>query len=122
MLKRILNYQTLYDIIKKYNVKVYFYHGGYTMIDKVREIADLFKSIENKLSMAEYINDQEKYIALIKEHKRLAPISEKYDEYLKCSSSIEDLRGIVEVGDDELVDMAEEELKIETGQIGRAHV
>jgi len=87
------------------------------MIDKVREIADLFKSIENKLSMAEYINDQEKYIALIKEHKRLAPISEKYDEYLKCSSSIEDLRGIVEVGDDELVDMAEEELKIETGRL-----
>ena len=87
------------------------------MIDKVREIADLFKSIENKLSMAEYINDQEKYISLIKEHKKLAPISEKYDEYLKCSSSIEDLKSIIETGDDELVEMAEEELKVEMGRL-----
>ena len=72
------------------------------MIEKVREIADRFKSIEHKLQMPEYINDREQYLSLIKEHNKLEPISLKYDEYTSCLKAIEDAKELLSDGDAEI--------------------
>ena len=81
------------------------------MIERVREIKDRFESIEHKLQMPEYINDREQYLALIKEHNKLQPISQKYDEFIKCRSLLEDAYELAADGDAEIRKMADEEIK-----------
>ena len=91
--------------------------GDNAVIEKVREIADRFKSVEHKLQMPEYINDREQYLSLIKEHNKLEPISLKYDEYVSCLKAIEDAKELLSDGDAEMREIAEEELKNETERL-----
>ena len=81
------------------------------MIEKVREIADRFESIEHKLSMPEYINDRDAYLSLIKEHNRLQPIAEKYAEYVLCQKSLDEAALLSQDSDEDIRAMAEEEKK-----------
>ena len=84
------------------------------MIEKVREIADRYKSIEHKLQMPEYINDREQYLSLIKELNKLEPIAKKFNEYLICVGAIDEAKELISDGDAEMREIAEEELKTET--------
>ena len=81
------------------------------MINRVREIKDRFDSIEHKLQMPEYINDREQYLELIKEHNKLRPLAEKYDEYVACRKAIEEAEEMLSDSDAELRKMAEDEIK-----------
>ena len=81
------------------------------MIEKVREIADRFQSVEHKLSMPEYINDREQYLSLIKEHNRLQPIYEKYTEYELCRKNLDDALALCADNDEDIKAMADEETR-----------
>ena len=87
------------------------------MIEKVREISDRFKSIVNKMSMPEYINDRAQYLELIKEHNKLKPLADKYDEYLRCVAAIEEAKELISSDDAEISQMAREELDAETAHL-----
>lgn len=87
------------------------------MIEKVREIYDRFKSIENKLSMPQYINDQSVYLSLIKEHNKLLPLAEKYDEYISCKVSVDESMEIESSEDDEIRQLAHEEWLIQSERL-----
>ena len=89
------------------------------MIDKLREISDRYKSIEHKLQMPEYINDREQYLALMKEHNKLEPISAKYDEYTSCMRLIDDAKELLDEDDPEMRQAAAEEIKSETARLER---
>lgn len=80
------------------------------MIEKVREIYDRFKSIENKLSMPQYINDQNAYLSLIKEHNKLLPLAEKFDEYISCKACVDESKELENSDDEEIRQLAKEEL------------
>lgn len=82
------------------------------MIDKVRDIADRFYSIENKLSQPEYINDQTAFASLMKEHKKLMPIAEKFEEYKRILADLDSAQSLLDETDDsDLRDMASEECR-----------
>ncbi|MBO4428847.1 MAG: peptide chain release factor 1 [Clostridia bacterium] len=87
------------------------------MIEKVREIADRFKSIEYKMTVPEYINDRAQYLLLVKEHNKLKPIADKYDEYLKCVAAINDAKELSRSDDEEICLMAREELAAESARL-----
>lgn len=89
------------------------------MIDRVREIKDRFDSIEHKLQMPEYINDREQYLELIKEHNKLRPLAEKYDEYVACRKAIEEAKEMLSDSDAELRKMAEDEIKSESERLSQ---
>ena len=59
------------------------------------------------------MNDREKYSALMKEHKTLLPIVEKFREYKNIENSIEEAKELAdtESGDKELLKMAQQELE-----------
>ena len=59
------------------------------------------------------MNDREKYSALMKEHKTLLPIVEKFREYKKIENSIEEAKELAdtESEDKELLKMAQQELE-----------
>ena len=58
------------------------------MIEKLKEIISHFKSLENKMADTGLINNQKIYTEMAKEHRRLSPIVEKSNQYLKITEQI----------------------------------
>ncbi len=82
------------------------------MLDKLNEAEEKFEGIEASLSDSDVISDQDKYKALMKEYKRLAPIIEKfrqYKSYVKMQSDAEELLG--DKPDEEMRALASDELQ-----------
>ncbi len=71
------------------------------MLSKLREVKARFDFISQEISKPEIISDPENYKALMREHKSLEPIIEKYSEYLKCEA---DMDGAAELMDDACAD------------------
>lgn len=81
------------------------------MIEKLKEIEKKYEEIEQKLSTPEIVSDQAQYKALMKEHKRLLPIVEKYREYAAEERNMTDAEEIIAEADDpEMKKMATEEM------------
>ena len=72
-----------------------------------------FEEINEMLMDPEVISDNEKYKNLMKEHKNLSPIIEKYREYKTVQNNLEGAKQLIdESGNDpEMREMAEEEYK-----------
>ncbi|MBC8204486.1 peptide chain release factor 1 [bacterium] len=80
------------------------------MFEKLEEIKRKFLDLEQKL--IESADDPKKYSQLAKEHRRLEKIVRKYEEYKRIESDLRGHREIIAESDDqELVDIAEEELE-----------
>ena len=56
------------------------------MIDKLSDAEARFSRIESSLSDPETVSDIEKYTKLMKEHRALLPLIEKYREYKKVKN------------------------------------
>ena len=81
------------------------------MFDKLEDILARYESVLEQLSDQDIINDQEKYTSLMKEQSDLAPIADKYKEYLAAKQAIEDsLIMLDEEKDEEMRELAKEEL------------
>ena len=80
------------------------------MFDKLFEIESRFEQIEASFSVPEIAGDAERFREMMKEHKKLLPIVEKFREYKKAKDNMEEAIVLLESGDKELRELAEEEL------------
>ncbi|PHO07516.1 peptide chain release factor 1 [Thermoanaerobacterium thermosaccharolyticum] len=80
------------------------------MIDKLKTIEDRYVELSHKLSDPDVMKDMDEWKKIAKEHASLEEIVQKYREYKKVLDDIKSTKEIIEL-DDELKDMAQEELK-----------
>ena len=83
------------------------------MFDKLDSTVEKYDRLEYELANnTALITDAKAYAKAIKEYRSLTPIVEKYRQYKKCEQDIEDALFIIsDSGDDEMREMAQEELK-----------
>ena len=91
------------------------------MINKIKEISDHYDELGEKLADPAVISDQAAYTKLMREHKHLAPIIEKYNEYLDNKSTLDDSEELLNdpETDEEMRLLAEEEGKQAKANIER---
>ena len=70
------------------------------MLNKLAEIEIKFENTEKELALPETAVNQEKFRDLMKEHKKLSPIVEKYREYKRSCTELEDAQMLLEDADD----------------------
>ncbi len=82
------------------------------MFDKLKSVEQRFEEIGEMLTKPEIVSDNETFRKLMKEHKSLMPIVEKYREYTAAKHDEEEARQILDESgiDRELKELAEEEL------------
>ena len=70
------------------------------MLNKLAQIEIKFEKTEEALASPETVTNQEKFRELMREHKRLSPIVEKYREYKKARAEEEEAELLLEEADD----------------------
>lgn len=80
------------------------------MFEKLSDIEEKYSATEMRLSQPEIISDNAKYRELSKEYKSLTPLVEKYREYKKILTEIDDLMQMTDDSDPEMRKMAQTEL------------
>ncbi len=82
------------------------------MFDKLSSVEVRFEEVGNLLMQPETVMDNELYKKLMKEHKQLTPIVEKYREYKAAKNAEEEARMLLEEGglDKDFKELVEEEL------------
>ncbi|MEG2144070.1 MAG: peptide chain release factor 1 [Oscillospiraceae bacterium] len=82
------------------------------MLEKLKVTEDRFEEINRRLMDPYVVNDNEIYKQLMKEHKMLMPIVEKYRECVKAEKAVNEAKELLDEGgmDPELKEMATEQL------------
>ncbi len=81
------------------------------MLNKLRDAEERYTHLEHALSDPAVAADPERYVAVMKELRTLAPIIEKYRDYQDCVHTQEDARLLCDTETDpELIALAQEEL------------
>ena len=81
------------------------------MFDKLEDLLVRYEELMSELAEPGVADDQSRFRKLMKEQSDLAPIVEAYQEYKDNNQAIEDsLAMIEEESDDEIIEMAKEEL------------
>ena len=78
------------------------------MFQKLEDVEKRYEELNKKISDPEVINRQSEWQKLMKEHSNIADVVEKYREYKKASSDLEQAKEMLE--DKELKDLAEAEM------------
>ena len=83
------------------------------MLEKLCAVEKRFEEVSAALCDGDVMNDMENYRALMKEHKSLFPVVEKFREYKFIHSQLEEAKAIVdgETDDREFLEMARVELE-----------
>ena len=81
------------------------------MINKLTLINERYNEINQQLMDPEIVSDQERYTALMKEHKHLTPIVEEFNRYCTFKSHYEEAESLLKDGSDEIRELAELEYK-----------
>ena len=81
------------------------------MFERLKGIESRFEQIEESFTIPEITGDAERFRELMREHKKLLPIVEEFRRYQKWKMAIEENTELLESGDRELRELAEEELK-----------
>lgn len=82
------------------------------MLDKLQALEDRYLDLEAKISDPEVIADQTNWLKATKAHAKLEPIVAAYREYRDMVKARDEAEELLAAGDDEeLVEMAKEELK-----------
>ncbi|MCP4138594.1 MAG: peptide chain release factor 1 [bacterium] len=71
------------------------------MEDKLKQIHERFRKIEEDMSRPEIISDQNQFRALTKEHSALTPVMQEFEEYKKLKKELEDSKELIEEEKDE---------------------
>ncbi|MBR6743068.1 MAG: peptide chain release factor 1 [Clostridia bacterium] len=81
------------------------------MFDKLKAVELRFEEVNGLLSQPDIVSDNEQFKRLMKEHKELTPIVEKYREYAAARSSEEEARELLNAGglDKDFKELVEEE-------------
>ncbi len=78
------------------------------MLEKLRDVEERFRRIEEKMATPEVYNDPAAVAKLSREQKELAPVVEAYRRYVRYQSDVEQARALL--SDPEMKEMAEEEI------------
>lgn len=82
------------------------------MLEQLKGIEDRYEELNKMIMDPELVNDLEKYQAVMIEHSNLTEIVEVIKEYKDCLSELKSTKELLEENlDDEMKDMAREELK-----------
>lgn len=82
------------------------------MLEQLKGIEDRYEELNKMIMDPKLVNDLEKYQAVMIEHSNLTEIVEVIKEYKDCLSELESTKELLEENlDDEMKDMAREELK-----------
>ncbi|MDP3976131.1 MAG: peptide chain release factor 1 [bacterium] len=82
------------------------------MLDKLQHIIREFADIDQELMKPEAASDQKKYVSLNKRRAHLEPIVDLAKQYEQCLKTLADSQSMIDgEKDEELVDMAKEELR-----------
>jgi peptide chain release factor 1 len=68
------------------------------MLDKLKNIEEIFEEIETKLFDPAVVSDIEQYRKLLKEQKRITPVVEKFREYKKAKAALDESRALLDEG------------------------
>lgn len=86
--------------------------GEFLMLDKLQALEDRYLDLEAKISDPEVIADQTNWLKATKARAKLEPIVTAYREYRDMIKARDEAEELLAAGDDEeLVEMAKEELK-----------
>lgn len=80
------------------------------MFDHLEDILVRYEEIQEELNSPEIVNDQDRYRKLMKEYSNLTPLVEKYKEYKDAKQTIEDSLAMMNEPDEEMRELAKEEL------------
>ena len=81
------------------------------MFDKLVMVEKRFEEINGLLSTPEVVSDNELFKKLMKEHKELSPVVEKFREYTAVKNAEEEAKELLEAGglDKDFKELVEEE-------------
>lgn len=68
------------------------------MLEKLKLAEQKYEEISEKLMQPEIINDNIQYKNLMKEYKNLTPLIEKFREYSKCKSDLDEAKALLDDG------------------------
>ncbi len=82
------------------------------MLEKLQQLEDEYNEIQQQMGDAEVIADQAKYQGLVRKYKQLKPTVELFQELKQVNSEIAEAEEILkDGGDDEMAELAKEQLK-----------
>ncbi|MBO5421553.1 MAG: peptide chain release factor 1 [Clostridia bacterium] len=89
------------------------------MLDKLKSVEEKFEDINAQLCDPDVVSDIEKYRKLMQDVKHLTPIVEKYREYKKVNSDLEEAKMLLDEGglDKDFREMVLEQLEDSKAQI-----
>lgn len=89
------------------------------MFERLTEVEVRYEEISQRLTRPDVFSDQNLYRTLMREHKSLTPIVEKYRAYVKEKNNLEETRELLSAGglDREFRELAEEELAASRGRL-----
>ena len=81
------------------------------MFDKLKAVEERFEEIGNELMKPEVVSDNETFKKLMKEHKQLTPIVEKFREYRAAKEAEAEAKELLDAGglDKDFKELVEEE-------------
>jgi peptide chain release factor 1 len=82
-----------------------------SILEKLDRLKERYEEVSAMLSEADIINNQNKFRDLSKEYAELEPVVQGYQNYLNLLANIEEAKHLLVDGDDDMKEMAEEELK-----------
>ena len=80
------------------------------MFEKLEDTEINYNKLSEELSTPEVAADPEKFARLMREHKRLTPIIEKYREYKKYTTQQKEAEELMNSSDSDIAELAEMEL------------
>ncbi len=91
------------------------------MYDKLKLVEQHFDDVSNKLMDPDVISDQEQYKKLMREHKQLSPIVDKFHEYEKTKESLDEAYEMLSEGglDKDFKELVEEEYETAKADLDR---
>jgi peptide chain release factor 1 len=89
------------------------------ILGKLEIVKERFGEIGRLLAEPDAMNDMKKFIQLSKEYKEISPVVEAYKEYKSTLSNIDAAKSILAIEkDEEMREMAKEELEMLSNQVG----
>ena len=83
---------------------------------KLEKLLERQEELEGLLSDSEIISNQNKFRVLSQEYAEIRPIMICFNQYLKITKNIENSHDMLKEDDNEIRELAEEELKKEEGE------
>lgn len=81
-----------------------------SILEKLDRLKERYEEVSAMLSEADIINNQNRFRDLSKEYAELEPVVQGYQNYLNLLANIEEAKHLLVDGDDDMKEMAEDEL------------